>query len=206
MESPDPTISAKLEAEYLSSRPYLALAETKGLSNLTANEKAAYANSRFLETGAWRTWAEPQQKEFWKAVESQKIPTPLPKPRELGKDSRGRELGSYTPEEYKAHVRREEELRGLREKSWRFGEKWKQGRVEETTEELVEERNRRGVIGLLQGKKMGKYEGDPVWDDVVPIPQDDGKGALAAIAYTDEYAEGKPHISRFANLDMADVE
>jgi protein farnesyltransferase/geranylgeranyltransferase type-1 subunit alpha len=37
---------------------------------------------------------------------------------------------------------------------------------------------------------MGKYEGDPAWDDVVPIPQDDGEGALAQIAYTDEYAEG----------------
>lgn len=37
---------------------------------------------------------------------------------------------------------------------------------------------------------MGRYESDPVWDDVVPIPQDDGEGALAQIAYTDEYAEG----------------
>lgn len=37
---------------------------------------------------------------------------------------------------------------------------------------------------------MGKYEGDPVWDDVIPIAQDEGEGALAAIAYTDEYAEG----------------
>jgi protein farnesyltransferase/geranylgeranyltransferase type-1 subunit alpha len=38
---------------------------------------------------------------------------------------------------------------------------------------------------------MGKYESEPEWDDVVPIPQDDGEGALAQIAYTDEYAEGK---------------
>jgi hypothetical protein len=37
---------------------------------------------------------------------------------------------------------------------------------------------------------MGKYEDDPAWDDVVPIPQDDGEGALAQIAYSDEYAEG----------------
>ncbi|CAL3963184.1 unnamed protein product, partial [Diplocarpon coronariae] len=36
---------------------------------------------------------------------------------------------------------------------------------------------------------MGLYEGDPDWDDVVPLAQDDGAGALAAIAYTDEYAE-----------------
>ena len=37
---------------------------------------------------------------------------------------------------------------------------------------------------------MGIYEGNPIWDDVVPIAQDDGEGALAQIAYTDEYAEG----------------
>lgn len=38
---------------------------------------------------------------------------------------------------------------------------------------------------------MTDYEGNPIWDDVVPIPQDDGENALAAIAYTDEYAEGR---------------
>lgn len=38
---------------------------------------------------------------------------------------------------------------------------------------------------------MGIYEKNPIWDDVVPIAQDDGEGALAQIAYTDEYAEGK---------------
>jgi len=37
---------------------------------------------------------------------------------------------------------------------------------------------------------MGQYELDPLWDDIVPIPQEDGKGALAQIAYSDEYAEG----------------
>lgn len=38
---------------------------------------------------------------------------------------------------------------------------------------------------------MGIYDKDPIWDDVVPIAQDDGEGALAQIAYTDEYAEGE---------------
>jgi hypothetical protein len=36
-------------------------------------------------------------------------------------------------------------------------------------------------LRVLQGKKMGLYEGNSEWDDVV---------ALAQIAYTDEYAEG----------------
>ncbi|KAG9244077.1 farnesyltransferas-like protein [Calycina marina] len=59
---------------------------------------------------------------------------------------------------------------------------------------------------------MGKYEGDPAWDDVVPIPQDDGEGALAQIAYADEYAEAmgylraivaaKEHSSRVLDLTV----
>jgi hypothetical protein len=60
-----------------------------------------------------------------------------------------------------------------------------------TEEDIEEERSRRIRIAELEGKKMpGIYEGDPLWDDVVPIPQDDGEKPLAAIAYTDEYAEG----------------
>lgn len=77
----------------------------------------------------------------------------------------------------------------MRSKSARFAEGRELGKEVEGAE-IEEERNRRKLLGNLRGKKMGQYEGDPVWDDVVPIPQDDGVGALAAIAYTDEYAEG----------------
>ncbi|KAK6612347.1 prenyltransferase alpha subunit [Botrytis cinerea] len=41
---------------------------------------------------------------------------------------------------------------------------------------------------------MGIYEKNPIWDDVVPIAQDDGEGALAQIAYTDEYAEAMGYL------------
>ena len=59
-----------------------------------------------------------------------------------------------------------------------------------TKEQIEEERSRRMRISELMGDKMGLYGGNPEWDDVVPVPQDDGEGALAAIAYSDEYAEG----------------
>ena len=37
---------------------------------------------------------------------------------------------------------------------------------------------------------MGKYSEDPAWADVTPLPTDEGgPNALAAIAYSDEYAE-----------------
>ena len=158
---------------------------------MSAVEKAAYANYRFLDTGAWKTWTEAQQKEFWKAVQDQKIPTPLPKPRDLGKDSRGIDLGTYKPEDYKAYERRQRELQALKTESKRFRERREIALPDAAQDELDGERNRRKIIGHLQGKKMGKYESDPIWDDVVPIPQDDGEGALAQIAYTDEYAEGR---------------
>ncbi len=36
---------------------------------------------------------------------------------------------------------------------------------------------------------MGKYSDSEEWQDIIPIPQDDGgPNPLAAIAYTDEYS------------------
>jgi protein farnesyltransferase/geranylgeranyltransferase type-1 subunit alpha len=187
----DPTIAAKLEAEYQASRPYQVLKDTKGLSNLTPNEKAAYVNYRFLETSAWKTWPAPQQKEFWKSVEQQKIPIPLPKPKDLGKDSKGGDIRNYTPEEYRLYQKKEGDLQTLREKSTQFKQKGRKLGKQRDIGDIEDERNLRKLVGVLQRKKMGKYEGDPEWDDVVPIPQDDGERALAQIAYTDEYAEGE---------------
>lgn len=83
------------------------------------------------------------------------------------------------------YAERNEDLEFLSE------EEWKELYGPITEEDIQEERQRRIKIAELSGKKMpGIYEGDPVWDDVVPIPQDDGEKPLAAIAYTDEYAEG----------------
>lgn len=175
------------------------LKDTKGLSGMTTTEKAAYAIYKFLDTGVWRDWNPAQQKEFWKAVETQKIPIPLTEPVDLGKDSRGRDIASYTPEEYTNYEKKQGQLRRLRTESRSYRERVlisqtvddEDPEENEFKEDIEVERNRRKLIGHLQGKKMGRYEADPVWDDVVPIPQDDGEGALAAIAYTDEYSEGE---------------
>jgi hypothetical protein len=75
-----------------------------------------------------------------------------------------------------------------------------------TEEDIQEERTRRIRIAELEGKKMpGRYEGDPIWDDVVPIPQDDGEKPLAAIAYSDEYAEGNPKLVPLPALQNPDA-
>ena len=36
----------------------------------------------------------------------------------------------------------------------------------------------------------GSLAQDPTWDDVIPIPQNEAEGALAQIAYPEDYAEG----------------
>jgi protein farnesyltransferase/geranylgeranyltransferase type-1 subunit alpha len=42
---------------------------------------------------------------------------------------------------------------------------------------------------------MGKYSDDTTWDDIVPLPQDDGgPNPLAAIAYTDDYSEAMSYL------------
>ncbi|KAI1005092.1 hypothetical protein K3495_g3125 [Podosphaera aphanis] len=175
-----PTIAAKLQATYLTSYPF----HSKSFEELSPGEKSAYALSQFLKLETWRSWDVAQQKAFWKSVEEVKVPIPLPKPQNLGKDRRGREIGNFSPKEFSDFERREWEMGVLREKSRRF----KELAVRDESE-IIAEVNRRKLLGAFDGKKMGRYEGDPAWDDVVPIPQEDGEGALAAIAYTDEYVE-----------------
>jgi protein farnesyltransferase/geranylgeranyltransferase type-1 subunit alpha len=42
---------------------------------------------------------------------------------------------------------------------------------------------------------MGKYEGNPVWEDVAPLPQDDlVPRPLASIAYPDQYVEATSYL------------
>lgn len=74
-----------------------------------------------------------------------------------------------------------------------------------TDQDKQDEEQRRVEISRMEsGKKIGRYEGDPDWDDVVPIPQDDGVNPLAAIAYTDEYAEGmQPQYQHFCSTNTA---
>lgn len=61
-------------------------------------------------------------------------------------------------------------------------------------DDVEAERRRRAEMASLSdelyGEKMGPYAQDPEWDDVVPMPQDEPEGALAAIAYPEDYAEG----------------
>lgn len=88
--------------------------------------------------------------------------------------------------------------RAFLEKRERQRGKWVDHKTKEpvlvTDDEIEEEKLRRKEIASLRmelyGERSGAYGTDPAWDDVIPMPVEDGEGALAAIAYPEEYAEG----------------
>lgn len=42
---------------------------------------------------------------------------------------------------------------------------------------------------------MGKYSDSPEWEDIIPIPQDDGgPNPLAVITYTEDYSEAMSYL------------
>jgi protein farnesyltransferase/geranylgeranyltransferase type-1 subunit alpha len=41
---------------------------------------------------------------------------------------------------------------------------------------------------------MSLYSRDPDWQDVIPLPQDDGNNPLAQISYTEDYAEAMAYL------------
>lgn len=136
--------------------------------------------------------------------------SPIPKPdlTRLGKGGRdinGRELGTLSVKEFGDWEVRQREVRELRRDSERFEERRELASRKGKSlseNEVLEERNRRKLLGNLSGKRMGRYEGDPVWDDVVPVAQVDGEGALAQIAYSEEYAEGMSHFGAYFVLRL----
>lgn len=71
-------------------------------------------------------------------------------------------------------------------------------RVVVTEQEVIEEKRRRKEMAALRKEvlyggvgSLGKLAGDPEWDDVVPVVLEEPEGALAAIAYPADYAEGE---------------
>ena len=49
---------------------------------------------------------------------------------------------------------------------------------------------------------MGGYSDSEDWNDIVPIPQDDGgPNPLAAIAYTEEYSEAMSYLRAVMGID-----
>ncbi|KAI1452710.1 protein prenylyltransferase [Annulohypoxylon moriforme] len=181
---------------------------------MTQADRQAFLNQEYLKPGLAKTLSNKAQKELWKQLNEASVPLrSLPRPRDnqWGRDKNGRDIGDYTVEEYEAYNAKETKLLSLTEKSWGFRRKQARARIVDRyplsdtekhltlTEEDVEvERARRKEMSQLKqelyGEKSDPYALDPDWDDVVPMPQDDSEGALAAIAYPEEYAEAMAYL------------
>lgn len=146
------------------------------------------------------------EREYWKQVGKDNVPIrALSRDYDWGRDRQGRDVGGYLPEQFEARRKKEGRLAVLRVEHERFlarrdlagrGVCGRGGRSYEVTDEdvLSEKKRREEMAGLnaelYGGARAGPYANDPEWDDVAPIPAEEPEGALAAIAYPDDYAEG----------------
>ncbi|KAI2615927.1 protein prenylyltransferase [Hypoxylon sp. NC1633] len=199
---------------YYDTNPYQKSYEQLGLHGMTPADRQAYFNQEYLKPGAAKTLPNKAQKELWKQLNEASVPLrslPRPDDKQWGFDKNGRNLGDYTVDEYEAYTAKKTKLLLLLDKSTNF--KSKRARADRgdvllvgdiakpctcTEEDIEAERARRKEMAELQqdlyGVKTDPFALDPEWDDVIPIPQNDPPGALAAIAYSEEYAESMSYL------------
>ncbi|KAI0011069.1 protein prenylyltransferase [Xylariaceae sp. FL0662B] len=196
---------------YYDTNPYQKAYEELGLRGMTPSDRQAYINSAYLRPGAARALSNKAQKELWKQLNEANVPLrSLPRPRDdWGRDKNGRDIGDYTVDEFCAYESKRDRLAELRDDSRIFtcnrakaergtliGDTGK--RFTCTDEDVEIERARRremaALVRELYGHKTDSYALDPDWDDVTPIPQIEPEGALAAIAYPEDYAESMSYL------------
>ncbi|SPN98985.1 related to geranylgeranyltransferase type I alpha subunit (RAM2) [Cephalotrichum gorgonifer] len=205
------TINELSQQRYYLTNPVAKRAEEVGLSSLTPAERQSWANAQLLPRVSNRKTVLPAkvEREYWKQVAKENVPIrALSRDYDWGRDKFGREIGGYLPEQFDVRRRKESRLAVLRVEHERFltrrdlkarGVRARGGRTYEVTEEDVqaEKKRREEMAGLkmeLYGERSGPYANDPEWDDVVPIPAQEPEGALAAIAYPDDYSEAMSYL------------
>lgn len=139
-------------------------------------------------------FANKTEREFWKFVTKEGLPIRrLPRDYVWGKDRSGRDIGTYSPDELEQRTLKHAKLTSLQIQHRQFLKK-RELQNEVSTEEINAEKTRRKAMAALKRDLYGEITGslaqDPEWDDVIPIPQNEPEGALAQIAYPDDYAEG----------------
>ncbi|KAL7625688.1 CAAX geranylgeranyltransferase alpha subunit [Parahypoxylon ruwenzoriense] len=197
---------------YYDTNPHQKAYEELGLSGMTPADRQAYFDQEYLKPGRAKTLSNKAQKELWKRVNEANIPLRnLPRPRDdqWGRDKNGRDIGDYTVEEFWEYDEKRDRYVRLLYSSIFFRSNNIRAIHSEvpdgahkiytcSDEELEAERARRKEMAELgkdlYGDKTDPYALDPDWDDVVPIPQSEPEGALAAIAYPGDYAEAMSYL------------
>lgn len=192
--------------------------EAGGLHSLTPVERQSWVNAGLVRRVANREiyLTNKAEREFWKQISRESPPIrQLDKHRtekgasvvyDWGKDKNGRDIGEYPLEQFVVRTTKQAQLTALEVLHRRFIQRREfardgvaeatSGKIAEITKEDIQEetQRRREMAALrkeLYGEKMGPYATDPEWDDVAPIPAEEPEGALATIAYPEDYAEGK---------------
>ncbi|KAK4219225.1 hypothetical protein QBC37DRAFT_436789 [Rhypophila decipiens] len=194
--------------------PYeLARQQAKGLSALSQQEQQGWINSLLVGSPEPRSRAHlgPKSlKEVWKFANENTLPIRTwrrkPTLSDWGVDSKGKELGSYTPLQFDERREKQVRLTSLEIESRQFRQlrsRSQKGLKDPVTGETVivterefeEERLRRGEMAKLRTELYGtgglskNFGQNPEWDDVTPLPHEEPEKALASIAYPAEYAE-----------------
>ncbi|KAI1827895.1 prenyltransferase alpha subunit [Xylaria intraflava] len=213
-QPPKPQTIRELEWQrYWSSNPLHKIVEEQGFTSLTPADRRTYLNIELVRSpGEVNKLSKKGQRELWKQLSEANVPlrsAPRPKEGQWGRDRNGRDIGDYTLEEYAAYEQKKSRLKDLcvesrffkydREKAQQGAKKHLTGEFYTITDDDVKaEKQRREEMSLIRNELYGitinAYANDPEWDDVVPMPQDDPDGALAAIAYAEDYAEAMAYL------------
>lgn len=211
LESEPASVKELSQSRYYQTNPATKRFEADGLEALTPAERQTWANAQLLPRVAGKQTLLPAkvEREYWKQVAKDSLPIrPLRRDYEWGTDKTGRNLGDYAPRDLEARRRAQDRLAALTIEHEGFlakrdlqarGARNRKGIAYEVTEEDIDEEKRRRAEMARLNKDLyndrgSAYSTDPEWDDVVPIPAVEPEGALAAIAYPDDYAEAMSYL------------
>lgn len=212
-ELPEPTtLAERTRHRYYQTNPLEKRREDAGgIHALTPIERLTYVYAALVPRVLARdvTLGNKADREFWKYVSKESLPARRLSHQQRdyawGHDRLGRDLGALSLAHHQQRAISQARLAALEAQHRRFlqrkalaarGYTGPDGAAVRgvTDDEIADEKKRRkemaGLKKELYGEKMGPYATDPEWDDVVPIPVIDPEGALAAIAYPEDYAEG----------------
>ncbi|KAF4977680.1 hypothetical protein FZEAL_5820 [Fusarium zealandicum] len=199
-DSPPETISQRSQQRFFQTNPLEKRRQQVGLSSLTPAEKKTFSHANLILPIANRRvpLSNKTEREFWKFVTKEGLPVRrLPRDYAWGRDRSGRDIGSYSPDELEQRTLKHAKLASLQIQHRQFlRTRELKGQVPD--DEIDAEKTRRKAMAALKRDLYGEVTGtlaqDPEWDDVVPIPQDEPEGALAQIAYPDDYAEAVSYL------------
>lgn len=195
-ETPDD----RTKHRYYQTNPVEKRREDVGLPGLTPAEKKTYIHTKLILPVAEHKvpLSNKTEREYWKHVTKEGLPIRrLRNNYSWGKDKSGRDVGSYKLPDFEQRSLKQASLAALDILHHQFLSKretalQKGGDV--STEDIEAEKKRRQDMAALKkdlyGELTGSLASNPLWDDVIPIPQHETEDALAQIAYPDDYAEG----------------